>query len=56
MRQKLTKCNFCSYWTGRGCMVTPNYNNCKKASEEYYQHFHGNTRPQKSLRSWDKNK
>ncbi len=54
---KLTKCNFCNYATGSGCMVTPNSYYCKKANEEYYQYMQNNKvgqTAQKSLRSWDR--
>ncbi len=57
--QPKTKCNFCKYATGRGCMVTPNSHYCKEANDEYYQYLRikNNTAAipvQKSLRSWDK--
>ena len=57
---KLTKCNFCRYWTGRGCMVIPNSSYCKAATTEYYE-FLSNSKSTsqsqfKSLRAWDKNK
>ena len=55
MRQ-LTKCDFCSYRTTTGCMVTPNSYYCKKANDEYYQYIRGNKqqKPVKSLRSWER--
>lgn len=55
--QYKTKCSFCRYWTGGGCMVTPNSHYCKEANDEYYQYLKNkNTKQpaQKSLRSWDK--
>ena len=57
--QLKTKCSFCRYWTGQGCMVTPNSHYCKEANDEYYQYLRNkniNSKSQqpKSLRSWDK--
>ena len=57
--QNKTKCSFCRYWTGYGCMVTPNSHYCKEANDEYYQYLRtnnvGTKQPvTKSLRSWDK--
>lgn len=53
--KRLTKCDFCRYWTGSGCRVTPNSRYCKEASDEYYQYLRGGVQQkQKSLRSWDK--
>ena len=51
-----TKCDFCTYKTNSGCMVTPNSFYCKKANDEYYQYLQGNKQQPvvKSLRSWDK--
>lgn len=56
MNNKLTKCNFCSYATSTGCMVTPNSSYCKKAAEEYYAYIKGSRAqaPVRSLRKWDK--
>ena len=54
-----TKCDFCVYWTGSGCMVTPNTYYCKRATDEYYQYLQSkktNQQAQKSLRPWDKNR
>ena len=52
---KLTKCNFCRYWTGSSCRVVPNSAYCKEALDEYYQYLRGGKlSKQKSLRSWDK--
>ena len=53
---KLSKCNFCSYATKSGCMVTPNSYYCKKATDEYYQYIKGGqqSKPAKSLRPWDR--
>lgn len=53
------KCSFCTYWTGRSCMVTPSTYYCKAATDEYYQYLQNtknNQTTQKSLRSWDKKK
>ena len=57
--QTITKCSFCKYWTGSGCMVTPNSHYCKEANDEYYQYLRNKSAvakqpTQKSLRSWDK--
>jgi hypothetical protein len=57
MNNPTSKCSFCKYWTGRGCMVTPNSYYCKEANNEYYQYLQNKkiSQPaQKSLRSWDK--
>lgn len=59
MTNTKNKCSFCRYWTGRGCMVTPNSAYCKEANDEYYQYLRnkkiGAQQPaQKSLRAWDK--
>lgn len=55
MTKKLTKCDFCRYWTGSGCRAIPDSRYCKEAREEYFQHRQGISVPkQKSLRSWDK--
>lgn len=55
--KKLTKCNFCTYYTGRSCMVKPSSYYCKAATDEYYQYLHGNKgQTIKSLKPWDKNK
>ncbi len=57
MNNPKSKCSFCKYWTGRGCMVTPNSYYCKEANNEYYQYLQNKkiSQPaQKSLRSWDK--
>ena len=59
MSNKKTKCDFCKRWTGRSCMVTPSPANCREANNEYYQYMQNKTafaEPQKSLRSWDKNR
>lgn len=55
--QLKTKCSFCRYWTGQGCMVTPNSHYCREATDEYYQYLKnkktGATQaPVKSLRKW----
>ena len=56
INKRLSKCDFCNYKTGSGCMVTPNSYYCKKAADEYYQYIRGRqqSKPAKSLRSWDK--
>lgn len=56
IKGKLTKCNFCSYATPTGCMVTPNYYYCKKAIEEFNAHIKGSgvNSTVKSLRKWDR--
>lgn len=56
---KLTKCNFCRFATsGGGCMVARNPAYCKDAVAEYQQYARNGGRlpPQKSLRSWDRNR
>jgi hypothetical protein len=56
MNKRLGKCNFCKYWTGSSCRVTPNSYYCKEAIDEYNQYAKG-TQPQapiKSFRKWDK--
>ena len=55
----LNKCSFCRYWTGSGCMVTPNSHYCKDANDEYYRYLQNKNNPYKqptpkSLRSWDR--
>ncbi len=53
--KKLTKCDFCRFWTGSGCRVTPNSRYCKEASDEYFNYIRGNKAPvQKSLRPWER--
>ena len=57
MNKQLSKCNFCRYSTGSGCMVTPNSYYCKEANDEFYRYLQNKkgTQPvQKSLRPWDK--
>lgn len=56
MYSKLTKCNFCTYATKTGCMVTPNSYYCKKAADEYYQYIRSSKQNNsiKSIRPWDK--
>lgn len=50
-----TKCDFCRFYTGTGCMVKPSYYYCKDANNEYYQYINGlNSAKAKSLRKWDK--
>ena len=56
---KLTRCSFCSYWTGSSCMVTPSAFYCRRANDEYYQHLKYkkvSQQPNKSLRPWDRNR
>jgi hypothetical protein len=56
MTKPKSKCDFCSYKTATGCMVTPNSYYCKRANDEYYQYVRNN-QPQKlvkSLRSWER--
>jgi hypothetical protein len=57
---KYTKCSFCKYWTGRGCMVIPNSSYCKEATTEYYNFLTKNKAAKqsqaKSLRAWDRHK
>lgn len=36
MQKQLTKCNFCSHWSGSQCTATPNSFYCKEALDEYY--------------------
>jgi hypothetical protein len=54
--KRLTKCDFCRYWTGSSCRVVPNSQYCKEALDEYYQHVRGVApkTPVKSFRSWDR--
>jgi hypothetical protein len=56
MNKPLSKCDFCSYRTASGCMVTPNSYYCKKATDEYYQYIRGGrqSKSTRSLRPWDK--
>ena len=56
MERLKTKCDFCKYWTGRSCMVTPNSYYCREASEELRQHFLGRQKQSaiKSFRKWEK--
>lgn len=57
MNNTKNKCSFCRYWTGRGCMVTPNSHYCTDANNEYYQWLRSKKTAQpaqKSLRSWDR--
>ena len=57
MNNKNTKCSFCRYATGIGCMVTPNSHYCREATDEYYRHLKQKQVVQpakKSLRSWDR--
>lgn len=34
--KKLTKCNFCVYFVGNQCTVTPNSYYCKDANNEFF--------------------
>ena len=55
--QNKTKCAFCKYFSGSGCMATPNSAYCREATDEYYQYIkdkNAKQPAQKSLRSWDK--
>ena len=57
MNKRISKCSFCKYSTGSGCMVTPDSYYCKEANNEFYQYLQNNkinTQTQKSLRSWDR--
>lgn len=56
MERLKTKCDFCKYWTGRSCMVTPNSYYCREASEELRQHLSGRQKQStiKSFRKWEK--
>jgi hypothetical protein len=57
MTKSVSKCSFCRYATGSGCMVTPNSHYCREATYEYYRHLKQKQVVQpasKSLRSWDK--
>jgi hypothetical protein len=57
MNGRLIKCDFCTYRSNSGCMVTPNSYYCKNAVDEYYQYIRTNgsyQKPVKSLRSWDR--
>ena len=55
MTKNKTKCNFCKYWSGSSCMVTPFSAYCKEASDEFYNYLKNNktSTPVKSLRSWE---
>ena len=54
MYKNKTKCDFCRYWTGQSCMVTPNSFYCKEALAEYNQYLttKSGSPPVKSLRKW----
>ena len=54
--KQTSKCNFCTYYSGRSCMVTPNSYYCRDANNEYYQQLRNkaNQPAAKSLRSWDR--
>lgn len=57
MHLKKVKCDFCRFWSGRSCTVTPNSYYCKEAINEYYQYLQSdkiNQPIRKSLRAWDK--
>ena len=56
MNNKLTKCNFCKYFTQKSCMVNPSPYYCREALEEYYRYLKKNTQTTtiKSFRKWDK--
>ena len=56
-KQQYTKCNFCRYWSGHGCMVTPDSHYCRDALNEFYAYLNKNKQqPTKSLRPWDRRK
>lgn len=59
MAKNKSKCDFCNFWTGQSCMVTPNSSYCSKALQEYQYYLNclkANKTPvqTKSLRPWDK--
>lgn len=58
MIKNKTKCDFCRYWSGRSCMVTPNSAYCRDATDELYRYLREGkmVTPVKSLRSWDRKK
>ena len=60
MNNTKNKCDFCIYWTGSSCSVTPNSAYCRAASDEYKQYINDfvngvkSKAPLKSFRKWDK--
>lgn len=60
MNTTKTKCNFCTYYTGSSCMVTPNSYYCRKANDEYREYINDYAKgvkskaPIRSLRSWER--
>jgi hypothetical protein len=56
MERLKTKCDFCKYWTGQGCMVTPNSYYCREASDELRRYLTNKQKQPaiKSFRKWDK--
>lgn len=56
MERLKTKCDFCNYWTGRSCMVTPNSHYCSAAIDEFRRYFLNKQKQAtvKSFRKWDK--
>lgn len=39
MNKQLTKCDFCKYFLGRRCSVTPNSGYCRDALDEFYAYL-----------------
>ena len=37
--QKLTKCNFCKFWSPQGCWGKPDSYQCKEATDEFYAYL-----------------
>lgn len=53
--KRKTKCDFCTYKTSSGCMVTPDSAYCAKAKEEYFAWLNNQKQPAiKTLRKWDR--
>ena len=53
MERLKTKCDFCRYWTGQGCMVTPNSYYCREASDELRRYL-TNKQKQSTIKSFRK--
>lgn len=51
---KHSKCDFCQYFSGSACMVTPNSNYCSQATAEYNQWLLNQKRQQQKKK--DRNK
>ena len=52
VRKFKTKCDFCKYYLGNGCVVDYNTNYCREALSEYYaylQEVDKNKQPPKSM-------